>query len=396
MLAVLIGMASLGVEVTYVLLKHRQMQTAADGAAMAAAAALAGGYSASMLVEADAVVSAGGFTPGVAGVTISVNSPPASGTYAGTAGAVEVVLVQPQTLALASIFRSSAFSLKVRSVAQVGNSGGYCVLQLDSTAGVGVSITNGATAALNTCGLAVNATGNSALTMSGAANLATTIVSVVGGAKVTNGASINPSSALKTAQKSVADPYASVAAPVFSGCGAGNGKSYAWGTWTLSPGVYCNGISFTNGATATMNPGVYIIDRGSFNVAGGAHITGTGVTIFLTSSTGSSYASATVGNGSTIVFTAPTTGATAGMLFFGDRRASASNTNTFQGGVAINVTGSLYFPSQKLIFENGSSNPSGCTQLVAGTIVLTGGSKYSNNCPTGVKSIGAAASKLVE
>ena len=82
------------------------------------------------------------------------------------------------------------------------------------------------------------------------------------------------------------DPYASVPQPSYSGCDYNNtsiGRSS--GLQYLSPGVYCKGLAFTNDAIVTMKPGVYIIDRGTFDSAA-APITGEGVTIFLTSSTG--------------------------------------------------------------------------------------------------------------
>jgi hypothetical protein len=395
-LAGVIGMASLGIEVTYVLLMQRQMQAAADAAALAAAAALANGHASGMIVEADGVASASGFTPGLGGVSLVVNNPPQSGVHTGAAGAVEVFLSQPQSLWLGRIFGTGQFNVKVRAVGLIGSAGLYCALQLNSAAPVGVTINNGASANLSKCGLAVDSTSATALSMSGGANLTTTSAHVAGGATINNGAAINPATALKTAQANVADPYAAVAAPSFSGCGGGTGKTYGLGTWTVSPGVYCNGLAFNNGASVTMNPGVYIIDRGTFDVEGGAHLTGTGVTIYLTSSTGSGYATVVIGNGATVVLSASTTGATAGMLFFADRRSPATNQNTMTGGVAINVTGALYFPSDSLTFENGTSNPSGCTQLIAGKLQLTGGSSYQNNCPASVKAIGASSSNLVE
>jgi len=168
-------------------------------------------------------------------------------------------------------------------------------------------------------------------------------------------------------------------------------------SWTLSPGVYCNGLSISNGATAAMNPGVYFIDRGTFAVGGGAHVTGTGVTIVLSSSTGGNYANAVIDNGTTVTLSAPTTGATAGMVFYGDRRASVAGTSsTFAGGTAINFTGAIYLPTQTLNWNNGANNTSSsCTELIAATIVL-GGANLQINCPTGVVAIGATSSSLVE
>jgi hypothetical protein len=219
---------------------------------------------------------------------------------------------------------------------------------------------------------------------------------VVGSASITNGAAINPSSALQTSQPSVPDPYAGVTMPSYSGCGQGNNKSYGHGTWSLSPGVYCNGIAFTNDAVVTMSAGVYFVDRGTFSVGGAVELTGTGVTIILTSSTGSGYATLDIGNGATVTLSAPTSGTTAGLIFFGDRSAPVGNSNNFTGGAAVNLNGTVYFPTETLIFQNGSSNPSGCTQLIAAVIQLTGGSKFQNNCPTGVPALGASPSSLVE
>jgi hypothetical protein len=84
------------------------------------------------------------------------------------------------------------------------------------------------------------------------------------------------------------------------------------------------------------------------------------------------------------------------LILFGDRRAPISNVNDLEGGAAIIVSGALYLPSQNLVFQNGASNPSGCTQLIAGTIQFKGGSKFQNNCPMGVAAIGASNSALVE
>ena len=57
---------------------------------------------------------------------------------------------------------------------------------------------------------------------------------------------------------------------------------------TISPGVYCGGLSVgnTNGAAFTMSPGVYIMAGGGLVFNSQAVITGTGVTVYNTSSAG--------------------------------------------------------------------------------------------------------------
>ncbi len=395
MMIVIIGMAALSIEIGYVLLKHREMQSAADGAALSGAIALGMGSPADFRTEARAVAAAGGFSNGANGITVTVNSPPTTGPQAGSSGAVEVIVTQPQTLSLVSLFRSGVFNVGAHAVATIGGSSS-CVLQLDGSASAAVTISNGAHIELDQCGMAIDSAASTALSLSGGARLSAPTVSVVGGASISNGARIDPSDALRTAQPPVSDPYAGVAVPSYSGCGGGNNRTYNWGNWTLTPGVYCNGLSFQNAANATMLPGVYVIDRGTFLVGGGSTLTGNGVTIVLTSSTHHNYSTIDIGNGSHVSLAAPTSGSTAGVVFFGDRGAPASNNNVFQGGVAVNIVGTVYFPTQKVTWNNGSSNTSQCTQLIAATMEFQGGARFQNNCPQGVRPIGGGRSKLVE
>jgi hypothetical protein len=317
-LPVLIAMIALGTEITFLLYKQRQAQSAADAAALGGASALQSGHPV-VGVEARAIAGYLGFVDGAAdGTTVVVNNPPQSGPQQGSSGAVEVLIAQPQTLVLVKLLYSGQFTVAARAVAIIG-SGSYCALQLGGSGYVNIS--NGVVANLNQCGLAVDGTGSSALTVVGGSQLNAQSVSVAGTASINNGGSINPSSGLKTSQPNIPDPYASVAMPAFSGCNYNGFNTNSWQpSWTLSPGVYCNGLSISNGATAAMNPGVYFIDRGTFAVGGGAHVTGTGVTIVLTSSTGGNYANAVIDNGTTVTLSAPTTGATAGMVFYGDRQ----------------------------------------------------------------------------
>jgi hypothetical protein len=113
---------------------------------------------------------------------------------------------------------------------------------------------------------------------------------------------------------------------------------------------------------------------------------------------GSDYATAAIGNGATVTLSAPTTGAMAGLLFFQDPSAPATGTNTIGGGSVVTLTGALYFPSQTVIYANGTSSTATCTQLVAWQIEFQGGATFNSNCAnTGVTSIGGGGTAaLVE
>lgn len=397
-MSVLLGMVGLGTEITFVIYKHRQMQSAADSAALGAATALARGYPVDYALEGKAIAGTAGFVNGVDGVTITVNKPPATGNNTANAGAVEVIVAQPQTLKLVSILSSAAFNVTARAVAIKGASGNYCILTTDTATASGMALSNGATINLNQCGAAVNASGSAAVSVIGGARLNALSVSVKGQTTVNNGGSINATNGVLINQTVTADPYAAVVMPAVSGCDAnGTTVTNVTTSGSLSPGPFCGGLSISNGATVTMAPGVYSIKQGSFSVSGGATVTGTGVTIVLTKNT-STYATVSISNGTNITLSAPTTGATAGILFFADRAAPTSLTSTFSGGSNTRFTGALYFPKHRMVYSNGTTTSSTCTQLVAFRVSFTGGAAFNNNCGgAGTSAIGGStANALVE
>jgi hypothetical protein len=401
-MTVLMGAAGLAVDVGLWYNDKRIAQGAADSAAFSAALDYgAGDTAAGVTATAKAVAAQYGQVDGVGGVSVTVNRPPKSGTHISTTGAIEVIVQRAETPFFASFFMNSA-SIAARAVAVAGSSGGkYCVLALDAAAATtvsnaGVGASNGVIVDLSTCGLQINASGADALAVSGGATLKATTVSIVGNYSVTNGAVLTVSGTTTTSASPMADPYANVAVPAPGACAATN----SWGgggTYTISPGTYCNGMTISNGAKVTMNPGVYIVDRGTFSLSGSTVTTATsGVTIVLTSSSGSNYATASVSNGATLNITAPTTGTTKGLAFFQDRRAEAANTDSFVGGSNTTVTGALYFPAQMVNFTNGTT-VSACTQLIAYRITYTGGAQLKDNCSgVGTTEIGAVGTTLVE
>src|SRR4051812_21483500 len=91
-LPIIIGFAGLGTEVANWYLTKRTMQGAADAAASTAAAALAAGTTsaATLRIDAKSVAALSNFVDGSNNTTVTVNYPPASGSYRGKSNAVEV------------------------------------------------------------------------------------------------------------------------------------------------------------------------------------------------------------------------------------------------------------------------------------------------------------------
>jgi hypothetical protein len=146
------------------------------------------------------------------------------------------------------------------------------------------------------------------------------------------------------------------------------------GTFTIGPstagGTICyNGLQIGNGATATLKPGIYIIN-GSLTVNGGSPVTGTGVTFYFPAG-----GSLNLSNGATFNLTAPTSGTYDGILFYQNR--SNSTAVSIQGGTTSTLVGILYFPDANLTLSGGSST-STYASVVASTLTFSGGITLKN------------------
>lgn len=384
---VLVGTAALGTETGWWMYLHKNMLSAADSAAVSAATAAT-----NVSIEANAVTAFYGYVNGVNGVTVAVNQPPTSGNYARNAQAVEVIVSRPQQRLLTALFGSDPVNITARAVA-LGNSGTGCVLALDRTANPAVTIKGSTNLNLINCNLYDDSSATTALNVSGTATVSAAQVGVVG--SVSGSSSITAPNGILTGIEPVKDPYANVSVPPPSGCDYNN-KSYK-NNVTISPGVYCGGIQVNAGANLTLSPGVYYMDRGSLSVAGNATITGTGVTIVFTSSTGSNWATASISSNANINLTAPSTGPTAGIVLFGDRNIPVGTAFSLTGGGTQNFGGAIYLPTAALSFSGGNGTTTSCTQVIADTITVVGNSNLQVNCSAlGGKAIGTLTAQLVE
>lgn len=393
MAPVLIGSAGLATEGGLWMYVHQSLQGAADSAALSSATLYGLNVNGNLNNQAQSVVATYGYTVGNAGTTVTVNRPPASGSYAGNNKAIEVIVTTQQARLLSSIFNTGNVTLTGRAVALPGNAGEGCVLSLNLTASGGVTSKGNSAISLTQCSVYDDSNNSSALVNGGTATIDALSVNVVG--QISGGSGITTSQGVNVGISPIADPYANVVMPTAGSCDYNN-KTYKT-TVTINPGVYCNGIQLNAGAVVTMNPGIYYIDRGSLQMAGGATLQGTGVTIILTSSTGSNYADATINGGATLAITAPTTGPTAGIAIFGDRNMPTSNVYKFNGGDNQVIGGAVYIPKGTLQYAGGNNASTNCTQVIADTVSFVGNSLLKINCSgSGTRPIGTAVASLVE
>ena len=401
-LTALVGFAGLGVEAAQWYTTKRAIQAAADDAALSAAVAYGQGNTSGYVTDGKSVAGSNGFVDGANNVSVSVVKPPQSGAYANNNSAIQVTIVAPAKPILSAMFISD-FNISGTSVAIInGPSSNGCVLALNSAAaGAGTISGTSTNITLNHCSFDVNSKDSAALVMSGGSSLSAANVILGGNDSIASNATLTATDGVRTNQPAVADPYAGRTIPTPGTCNSVHGPIN--GTVTLSPGTYCgnNAFKINGGANVTLQAGVYILNQTDFNIAGGATITGTGVTIILTSSGSlSNTGNIIINGGSTVNLTAPTSGLYSGLVFWQDGRAPDSNKDTFSGGSSMTITGAIYTPSQTVSYSGGNGTNGaggvGCTQLIANIINFSGNSQFANNCSeVGTSPIVASSSLAV-
>lgn len=313
------------------------------------------------------------FPTTVAGVTLSSASVPAfSVTVQRTLQTSLIRFIGPAT----SSVTAKATAALIAAVSPDS------IIVLNPTAPNAFDISNGASLTVTGGAIAVDSNNSDAATITGGATVTASAISVVGGATVNNGATSTPAPVGGAA--AVADPLASLAALTPGACLQTN---YSPPSNTVIPsGTYCGGITVSNGVSnVTFGSGNFIINGGGLTFGGGITTSGSNLMFYLTG-TNATYASVTIANGVTVTFSAPTSGAYQGILFYQNRSITSTSTNgaTFAGGANMNLSGTLYFPTTTVSFSNGVAAESNSTAIVANQVSISGGANIKYD-PTGQK-----------
>jgi len=385
---VLVGGAGLAVETSFDYVSQSRLQSAADAAAYAAAIEKMGGSNpATVSAAASQQASSNGWSAGPNGSGIRVNAPPASGPNAGLPNAVEVLLNQNAPRFFTAFFDNTPVTMGARAVAITQTAGNACILALNPTANAAVQVQGNTNVVLNGCDVMSDSVATDAINVWGSATLHTDCAVSVGGVTNHGGMTLTGCPSAITQAPRIGDPFSGLATP---SAGANQTIPNGHGSGvTLSPGHYGAGMSLSG--TVTLSPGVYYVSGGDFRVNAQANISGSGVTIYLASD------SHVVMNGnSSVNIAAPTSGTYSGILFFGARDGTGSN--TFNGDATSHMTGDIYFPSEQVSYLGNFSGVNGCTQIIADTVSWSGSSTIGVNCAAqGMRNIPARqAVKLVE
>lgn len=366
--------------------RRRQTQAVADAAAHAAACLLSKNYTAEAGLDpqgkaraaALSIASANGYTNDGTTSVVAVNIPPTQGTFAGKSGNAEVTVTYKQPRCFSAVLGSGAIPVTVRAVGRVVSNRPTSILLTDPSSAGALTLTGSARLTTNG-GIQVNSTHTGAVNASNGAYATNDGgMNIVGGYSIPNWATSGTffKNAPMVNQSSVSDPFATLVAPSEAGLGPGTRPAQNYGNQTIGPGVFNGGLTLGGGSTITMNPGVYYMKGGSFTVANGVRLTGSGVMIYMAPGTGG----ISFQGGTTINLTAPTSGTYKGIAYYQDR-SNTSSLNSIANGATVNMTGSIYAPNAPLAIAGGAQGNQYGSQLIVKSLSLSNGMSITINTP---------------
>ena len=309
---------------------------------------------------------------------------------------VSVTLQVKKALTFSSFFLSSAPTITARSTAaSVPGAGEYCVIALDSRNVTGADIGGSTDVDLGACCLISNSTHpNDAFQNTGSGSKVTAgCIAAAGGVQRSSSANWKVGGYYPYSEPA-ADPFSAVAVPAQSSCQ----ETITFGSQvrdntdrsTAAVGdagkIVCINGGFAIGANLTLGAATYVINTNGANddlsmSSTNSSLNCVGCTIILTN-----YADATkTGNikltGGTVNISAPVAaGPYQGVALYQDRLAADDDrkgANHVNGNSNSGVQGVIYTPNRSLLFNGGGSvtQTEKCMQIVAARVEFTGNSK---------------------
>ena len=291
MLPVLIGFVGFAIDVGYAFDYKKQMQMAADSAAMAGAMAVKANSSINSADLATVVTmdtANNGFTNGNGGLAVTVCRPgvdlscPTTYTYAAEDGAVKVSISQTRDTFFTKILSFNSMTIGADAVAAkaTGSANTSNIVILDTNCDKGIDVSGGFTLTLdgsiyvNACGAdAAQVGGGGAVKAADGIFIGCNSSGSCGGYSELGGATFSPTPSPGNPQ--IADPLAGLPEPTPYGLARAN-PHISTGTATVQPGIYSDGLTITGG-TVTFEAGDYFINGKALEFMNHATVLGTGV-----------------------------------------------------------------------------------------------------------------------
>jgi Putative Flp pilus-assembly TadE/G-like len=399
---VLLGMMGMALDVGMLFRAKRNVQIAADAAAVAAALDYKYNGSLTSAVTQGRTASAeNGITNGTGGAVVSINIPPKYGPDAGTSGYIEAIVQDPTSTLFMRMFGVSSVDVAGRAVVGTG-SGAGCLWTL-ARSGLDVSLTGSGALATTNCDIYDDSSASDALKLVGSGSITAKSIGIVGNYSETGSGTISPKPTTGIAP--AADPLASLPVPTITSgsCSSSCTQSFTGSSNnTLQPGTYTS-ISNTGSGKLTLAAGNYVITgsltntgsgalvlgAGNYSIGGNLTSTGSGATTLgsgfytiggnlkLTGSgpltadgvTFYTQGTTTVTGSSSLSLTAPTSGTYSGILFFQSR--SDTSALSITGSSGSTIQGILYAPAAALTLT-GSGTMTVSLDIIVDSLTETG------------------------
>lgn len=366
----IVGAAGLASDTIQWTLWKRQLQRAADSAAVAGVYAKMAGQDVTTQVTNDTTKNN---QTGITLLTAPVITFPAAAN--DWTNPVAVQLQVQKTLSFSSMFMSTTPIITANATAAAVQTGDYCVVSLESTNTTGITAGGNANVDLG-CGMITNSISMDAAVAFGSSLVNASPVAAVGGLDKTDNWATGTTLLPFTIPQP--DPFASVPAPTIpSPCNNTINDKPSDNT-TVTAGCY---KSMTVQGTMHLGDGTYVI-TGDININSQAKIDCNACTLILTNNSPSQTGKITVNGGAQLNLKAPLTGTYAGLMFYQNRGATSGTTNKINGNSSSTFQGAVYFPSQNVEFTGTSGVTYQCIELVARQVSFLGNSQIKNNCPT--------------
>jgi hypothetical protein len=410
-LPLLVGSAGLATDTIHWTLWKRELQRAADSAA------IAGVYERLETNSTDTVddvvdhdLELNNHTGKIGGVALAMEATYPKVTFPADSGdmvdQVKVELAVKKVLPFSSLFMTGAPVIRAEATAaSVPGSDEFCVVSLETNAkNTGILISGNAGIQMD-CSFMSNSPSANAAYSKGSAEVYAKSVAAVGGIQESTNWHVESYDPYSPA---IDDPFANVTPSPndmkCSGKWVTKGNKTEWENDVLNENTNFDNSKDSNGNKANCWASMSVGPSGTLNIpnnygpifinGGDAFIQGnlncTGCTIVLTNK--STSPTATIGQfkvnaDAKINISAPTGDGDyyKGIAIYQDRRAvdSASSVNKINGNSESVITGALYFPNQELQYNGGGNTAATCTLFVSRRIDFSGNSVTLNKFKKG-------------
>lgn len=368
-LTCILGFVGLATDVGVLLHAKRNLQIAADAAALAGANEI-NIDSTQIIAAAKAASAQNGYTDGTNSVTVTPTNGPADGPHAGDASYVEAIVTQTQPTFFMRLFNFSSMPVSARAVAFNGaNNGSGCVHALNGTDPDTINLQGHFTVDAPGCQVLDNSTDPCGLDFTGnAGSLTAGSVSVAGGA-CGHESDSNP---LPVTGPQVSDPLANTYKPLTAaqiGSCTAPPSGNNWGPATAG-GIVCYSGNISINSAVVLAKGTYVF-TGSLGLQGHGSLTGptvsstdttgtAGVTIYLAGPNGNMNMG---GSGNSSISLSGGSAAYPNVVIYQD--PTDTNAVNLEGTPVSALNGIIYLPSAMLELGGNST-----TQILTADLIV--------------------------